>query len=211
MSKIWRFYKKPTEEMKKFTNQELRLDVKYPLYAVTADKKMANMFRKTRNMDLFLEKSSSIDKDDVGMYLRAHDHATIDIYELDTYKDKNLPTQEPMVAKVCMTKSEYDYVADASDTGSILNLVSDWAGWVPIELFTPKIKKLLYKLGYHKAQLFVYQGEIPFYLDMQGDATGISFYDLEYEFDQFGVFVVLYEHTFSKDFSANVVMDRLIK
>lgn len=198
MSKVWRFYKKPTEEMKKYSNKELRLDVKYPLYAVTHDKKLASMFRKTRNMDLFLEKVSSIDKEELEDYLRTHDHSELDIYKLSSYKDKNMDTQEPITTYVCMTKSEYDYTTEASETGGVLSLIK---GWVPIEIFTPKIKKILYKFGYQKCQQFVFQGEIPFSEDV---TDGFGYYDLGYEFDELGVFVLLYQDTFSEEFFNHV-------
>lgn len=200
MKKVWKFYKKPTEEMKKYDNKEIRLDVKYPLYAVTADKNLAKIFRRTRNMKLFIEKTGFLEKEELEDYLRVHDHSRLNIYSLATYKDKNLETQEPMTADVCMTKNEYNYTTEAEETGGILNLIS---GWIPVKIFTPKIEKLLIRLGYQKCMQYVFQGDLPFDPDM---TDGFSYYDLNLEFDVFGIFVILYQDTFSKDFFEHVKM-----
>ena len=55
--RVWRFYKKPTKvnEIPETISEE----EKFPLYAITNDKKLAKEFMKTRDMSIFTVKKDT--------------------------------------------------------------------------------------------------------------------------------------------------------
>lgn len=191
--KIYRFFKKPTGNIAK--NQKLALNEKYALYAITPEKKLAKKFRQTRNMDVFIENDTSLSKDESDEYFRRNRERILDLLEFETYIDK---TGVPKFAKVLMTESEFNFVSEYTDTGSILGLVNNF---IPVQIFKHEIQEMFDILYYQKAAAFVGASE---YSDYSEDGC----VDMDARFDMLGTFILLYGDCLSDGFYENIHLTR---
>lgn len=194
MGKIWTFYKKPDEKLLEI-GDEIPLDTKYALYAITSSKKIASIFEKSRNMDLFLKKVIECDKDDLEDYMKRHRSSHLNWYWLQSYRNKNTSMQEPYFTRVLMTENELNFTLEVSDGGALAYFFKHF---IPTEIFESHIRKYLRILKYDEFSAFVMmeRNQTPYNMD-----EDIDFYSLTMSFEQFGTFFMLYEKTFSERFA----------
>ena len=103
--KVWRFYKKPTKvnEIPETISEE----EKFPLYAITNDKKLAKEFMKTRDMSIFtVKKDTEVDKSEYAEIVSKNRSALLVVNNLITSKDKYTNNQEVYEVPVVMTTFE---------------------------------------------------------------------------------------------------------
>ena len=192
--KIYTFLKKPDEEM--LHDDTVDLNIKYALYAITPVKDDAKTFKKSRNMDQFISRDIDVDEEEYDQYLLRNRGKILNRYWLQSYKDKNTDNQTPYWINVLMTENELNFTIETTDSGTVLNRISNY---IPIDIFDSKTKKSLYTLRYHKAMqsaLSMTASEKLSYMDFgEGD-----FWDTGLSFDMFAIFMLLYQNTFSVDF-----------
>lgn len=184
--KVYKFFKKPTEEMKNIPLSEFSLQQKYPLYALTVDKKLAKKFRKGRNMDLFIEKVDDIEREYVDEYLRAKRDRLLDTLVFESYV---FGKGKPKYISVVLTDSEFNLVSEYGDTGQILNYIP-YESWISTIIFSENVRRILNGVYYEKSMNFA-------------QAKGINedgYLNLPIRFDLFGIFLLTYKDTFSNDF-----------
>lgn len=146
---------------------------KYPLYAVTNNKKYAKIFRESRKNAHFIEKTYSGTKEECLEYMNRHRGEVLDWYGLNTRK--NLGS-----VKVLMTEFECDNVLESSER---MSPVFDANGYVPPNIFKRKIYECLEYIGYPQAYL-MYALEY----DYQSCTDAIEFLD-ELRIDALMVFL----------------------
>lgn len=191
--KIYTYLKKPSDIVRNDPN--LPLDVKYSLYAITTNKEHSKLFKKTRNMDLFIQRTIEVDtKEDAEKYMKNHRGQVLTKGYIRGVKDKNLDTQRPFFAYVLYTENEINFTMECTDSGQVLNYISSY---IPIEIFSDRVREALYTLKYHKAASVVY-GRTVASIDVEHPID--DFLDIEMSFDMFGVFILLYQDTFSENF-----------
>ena len=103
--KVWRFYKKPTKvnEIPETISEE----EKFPLYAITNDKKLAKEFMKTRDMSIFtVKKDTEVGKSEYAEIVSKNRSALLVVNNLITSKDKYTNKQEVYEVPVVMTTFE---------------------------------------------------------------------------------------------------------
>lgn len=112
---IWKFYKIPEGEVP----SNINLVDKYPLYAITNDKKLFTRFKNDRNMKKFIIKKDWIDEDDYAMFANEHRSTVLREHKLNT-EVKNKNKEVNMV----LTMGEYTEVSE-----SMLYLLEDIDLW----------------------------------------------------------------------------------
>lgn len=199
--KIHTFYKKPTNE--DIMDNATPLDVKYPLYAITPSKKIAKLFKNTRDMNQFIYSVIDCEPDEgYDEYFIAHRGQLLQKSWLEGIRDKNKDTQEPYWVEVLLTENELNFTMEAVDSGLVLNRVSSY---MPVPIFAGKYVDALQAIQYEKAALFA--------LSMRGSdliesvhPTEYDVLDLDMTFDMFAVFMLLYQKTLSPDFFTNITI-----
>lgn len=202
--KIYKFYKKPDKEHENMIiRNDYDLMTKYPLYALTNDKKLAKKFRKTRNMKMFLEKVDDMDNEQYVMFAKKHRGRVIVSTTLETVLDKNTENQKVAYATVIATDNELNYLMESIDTGQILNLVIQ--NWVPIQIFTEEVQSFLKDLLYDKVTAFIAASSTEDKY-MVGDYEMI---DLPIEFDQLYAFYIIYNDILTSGFFEEIKLETL--
>lgn len=143
--KVWRFYKKPETDIDKIPDSVSIID-KYPLYAITCEKKLAKRFMKERNMDKFiLRTDNDAEKEEYSYFANSHRSTVLELHKLDTV-DVN---DKVISVEVLMTMNEYQYVEETMNVP-----LFDESWWYPMpmpNIFNKDIRKALRKLGYTQA------------------------------------------------------------
>lgn len=193
--KIYAFYKKPTKDIMDLPEKELTIKMKYPLYAFTSDKNIAAVFLLSRKKSAFLRKSYKVTKDEYEEFALPKRGCMLNWVMLENSKGK-----EPTFINLVATENEVDFVLETIEHHGVWNFID---GWVPIDIFRGKFRKCLETLQYDKIYRFVAASrygssmnhEDPIYED-----GGFDIFDLNIEYSQFGVFIIVYGHLLSKDF-----------
>lgn len=143
--KVWRFYKKPETDSSEIP-PNVSITDKYPLYAITCDKKLAKRFIRERNQDKFiLRMDDDVDKSDYAEFANMNRSTVLDIYIIDTNDEKG----KAVSVEVLMTMNEYQYV---EETMSFPLFDETWWYDMPTPiLFNKSICKALRVLGYTQA------------------------------------------------------------
>lgn len=190
--KLWAFYRKPEKYMENMDEREVPIDTKYALYAITADKLCAKAFEGSRNMDLFLKRVIKCDEDDIDEYLIQHRSSQLTWCWLETFRNRNRANQQQCFAHVLLTENELNFTTESVDSGTVLSRIRNF---LPIEIFNEEIARYLRDVRYDEVSTMIMmgRGEYPF------NGTD-EFSYLSVSFDQFAVFMMFYEKTFSEHF-----------
>ena len=125
--KVWRFYLKKAELAKKTQNEiwinqsmlpsQNKLNKKYPLYAITSDKKKAKKFMEQRDMDVFIMQVSDVSKDEWSKFANQNRGCVLDHEKLHTKTGKvnKDGTDETMKVRILMPYSEKIYLDSMVD------------------------------------------------------------------------------------------------
>lgn len=173
--KLWRFFRVP-ENIKDYEN--IRVQDKFPLYAVTNNKKYAELFQKGRKKKSYICQCTKVNKEDGIKYMNKNRSNVIAYKEVET-SDQNYTS---IIVKVLMTEGEYDIVNEMLESAAIFKEV----GWVPPEIFHKNIISFLDDVDYNN-----------YYKLITGNLiNNVDDYDSypEYNpvFDELGSFIYLY-------------------
>lgn len=184
---------------------EHRLDETYPLYAFTEKKKTAAKFIAERDMSKFIYVTAKVNKNDHTEWMHHHRGMWLDYYKMTTYKNKYTPRQQECYAKILMTENEYTYVDQALEI-SAPNILAQYTTFLDIDIFDPELKRDLITVGY-EALWGMYQEINDTECVDNFDAIEILQnygWDSGITFDQYGLFILIYENLLSEDFYNNV-------
>lgn len=137
--KIWRFFKIPKniEYM-----ENMNLEDKFPLIAITTNKKHAKEYMKGYKKDSYTMKCDDCAKKEVKKYMETNRGKVLDYYKLYTYKNKSLV--ECKTVKVLMTDFEYRTLEEITDSfGFLMDLPA-----INPDIFNYKIELYLDTLSY---------------------------------------------------------------
>lgn len=137
--KIWRFFKIPKniEYM-----ENMNLEDKFPLIAITTNKRHAKEYRKAYKKDSFTMRCDDCAKKEVKKYMETNRGKVLDYYKLYTYKNKSLV--ECKSVKVLMSDFEYRTLEEITDSfGFLMDLPA-----INPDIFNYKIELYLDTLSY---------------------------------------------------------------
>ena len=126
---------------------EYTLSDQYPLYAFTADKKLAKRFEKERNMDKFIKIVSKVSREKYIEYGETNRNHDLSLYKLATSRKES----ESGVATLVMTLIEYQCV-DPELASVALYDDNFWCSeyHCPPYVYKTKIQKALDFIDYSK-------------------------------------------------------------
>lgn len=136
--KIWRFFRIP-DEVELYEN--LRAKDKFPLYAITNDKKLAKIFKRSRKKSRYICKCTEKSKSECIEYMNRNRSRVIGYHNLMTSINDRLCS-----VKVLMTDGEEDIIRELADSLAIYNDVE----WINPTIFNSEYQKILEGLGYTK-------------------------------------------------------------
>lgn len=183
------------------------LDDKYPIYAFTRDKKLAMRFMEERNQSNFIYIKVDKDDDYAEEWCNHHRRHQIGKYNLETFINKNLDTQDIRYTQIVATEGEIDYLMDSIDTFSI---VHRFCKFISPDIFTSKIYDVLKYLGYvdmarfHESMTVTeYQSGIV--CEPNTEEDDLDFLgSIPIRFDQLGSWIVLYSDMLNDEFYKNL-------
>lgn len=177
---------------------------KYPLYAITKSKKVANRFMAERNMKSLI--SIPVDKDDSiadEWYQHNRGHI-INKYALETYTHKNTDQQDVKYADILATEDEINFSMESIYSLSIVHRFSDY---FDVSIFSSDVLHALETLRYpemSKFHLSMTLGATVSNTVEYVDDQDCNITDLHVRFDQLGVFVFLHREMLTEAFYANI-------
>ena len=173
---VWRFFRVP-DNLDDYDN--IRSKDKFPLYAITTNKKDMKSFLLGRRNESFICKKSEQDKDEVIEYLNKNRGKVLKYYRLYTYKGNDL--RKSVKIEVLMCEDEYNIMSELMETYSIFNDIP----YVTPDVFTKKVQKHLIKIQYVSSyQLFT---------SNTLDTIDVDYPNLDFEYDELGVFVEIFD------------------
>lgn len=193
--KIYAFYKKPTKDILDLPPGEMTLEMKYPLYAFTTDKSIAAIFLASRKRSIFLAKQYKVTEEEYEEWAIPKRGNL-----LNWVMFENLKTKEPTLVNMVATDNEANFVLEIIESHGVWNYID---GWVPIQLFHGKLRKSLEELQYNKIYNFAVASRYGTYNNPDTgiyEDGGFDIMDLDLKYSQFGVFLLIYGYTLSKDF-----------
>lgn len=182
---LWRFFKKPEiNDEKEF--DDLPISQKYPLYAITGDKKMAKRFQEERDMNKFIIRKSKVTREEFSEFALQNRQAVLSIQNLLTSNDNN---ERPghMNVQVLLTQMEYQICAEPNIS------ITDEYWWNTVNiadplLFNDNIKESLNNLDY--INLFMlFNGNIDYYDEKDYEPPN-------WNIDQLAYFILIYGNLF---------------
>lgn len=185
--KLWRFYLKPKNAKAVIPDEEVQYA--YPLYAVTQSKKFAKEFKRSRNMDLFIERyTDNVDREDGETYLQAN-RAHLIVEGLLESIHETKTEQYPIYVRVLTTENELNYLTEATDSGEILNL---FPPMIDINIFCEELQEALAVLNYDKVQNWKASSKM--------DQISEGIYDLGFDFNMLGCFIFLFSKYYKEGY-----------
>jgi hypothetical protein len=186
---LWRFFKKPSIDADDVPTV-LTITDRYPLYAITCDKKLAKRFQRERNSDKFIIKKTKVDKAEYAEYAMRNRSCVLCIQKLTTVKNKNTKDQEILDVEVLLTTAEYQICKEP------MILIGDDSWWtntayeVPNPyIFNTEVTKALRYFDYIMLyKLFVESAEM---MEQDDDYSVPQWY-----IDELAYFVDIYQDTF---------------
>lgn len=140
--KVYKFFKIPDID----ENDDIDLERKYTLYAITNNKNYANRFKEDRDMKKFICKThDDIDKDEYAEMCNEDRGSVLGIYPLVTIFDKVRIRENAVTKEVLMTYSEKQLIDDAQ---TILDDESLWQSMPYPLIFKSKYVSVLKALQY---------------------------------------------------------------
>ena len=155
--KVYKFFKIP-----EISDDDIDLESKYILYAITNNKKYAERFKSDRNMKKFIFKEhSGVTKEEYADMCNKDRSAVLDIYNLSTVFDDNHTRENTVTTKVLMTYWEHQIVDEPS---TLLDDESLWRDMPYPLVFKKKYIEMLKELQYITYYKLMTPGNIPHHL-----------------------------------------------
>ena len=136
------------------------LQSKYPLYAITNDKKLAEQFESERNMKLFMKKvTEGVDLNEYQKYTRVHRGCVLCTmtFTMKADTEKGYEESKP----VTVTEIEKTTIADELEVTLRNFNLSFFREDIRSKIFKGKLKKYLEKTYYDTAAYF-FTSDLPF-------------------------------------------------
>lgn len=172
-----------------FTGQSL--DCKYPLYAFTNDKKLAERFIYERNMNKFLYITAKKPNDIAELWMHQHRGNWLSIRKIETYINKNSENQYVKWAEVLATENEVSYLESCVQSSPANILAQYVKKWYCPDIFTDKVREALEVIKY----------DVMYDLVMNSESAPLDYYySEEIEVDQLGMFALIYSNILSDRF-----------
>ena len=182
--------------MKIYAYYLLEMDMQ-PLYAFAKEKEIAKRFEESRNMNKFLKKELSLNKDDYYQFCDTFKSHQLTVATFTT-KDPSRPTTKREIKVVCTWDEEKTSIIKQDEAYQLFfskNLL-------PPKIFTGEVQDTLCALGYHSIYTWLHdQYFLPFFDMAENDLI----YDIDpdeksvdparYEIETFGIFMYLYGNT----------------
>lgn len=164
----------------------------YSLYAITNSKKLAKDFMATRNMDRFILKKDTVEKD-VGIEI------------LESYRTFNLISGALSTAYINddgiysianenITATEYEIMVATGEFNDMIEILSEswWVNTAPIECFKGKLKKILEFFEYDKFYKIMCPNNDP---PIMGSYDEDDYSAPDAQIDELAVFINIFKDT----------------
>lgn len=146
MKKCYRFYLIPSEKNEEIPDT-VKLEDKYPLYAITDKKEYMKRFKKERNMKKFIYICSEVDDEEYADFANMYRSTVLSEKDIQTVFDKYGKNNKIDFVKILMTESEYQF----STEEEFIEIFSEqwWINYAPHPyIFNTKIQKALSAFQY---------------------------------------------------------------
>lgn len=196
--RLYRYYRKDAITEEEATKRNVRSDIRsrYPLAAVTTDKKIAREFEFERNMDLYFRFSDKIDSDDedeqeeIKKFLNRNRGAVLECWELNSSKNNHKKNQKLFSVHLHVTLNEKQEVQESS---SFMNDPAFWRRLPDISVFLKKYKKALNVMEYDNQHKLFNSDDYMAY-------SSLDYTPPNYELDELSVFIKLFGKYMNPEF-----------
>ena len=201
--KIWAFYLKASKEDMSIINAVSGDKFKHQPCALTTSKKLAKLFRLTRNMDKYIERTYDEESDDVDSVEKSFGGKRLDINYGPYFIDKNTENQKEVMVGFLSTTDECGFTEDMVDSYNVLGALMSDA--FPVDIFDEKLKNHLCYLAYDQFTNF-------FIADRASQNGEYEVFDLvgsieiRFRLDFFAVFCKLYGDRLSDSFMSHIII-----
>ena len=189
--KVYKFFKIPSE----YEKDDIDIERKYVLYALTNKKEYADRFKEDRNMKKFICKvHKHVDSDEYTAICNNDRGAVLELHQLTTVFDENHTSRNSHKKEVLMTYWENQMIIDANIA---LDDESLWRSMPYPLIFKQKYKKMLDALQYTNYYKLMTAEYLPFDLSQ---SLAESDDDLDYSapslmHDELAIFIDLVRDT----------------
>lgn len=184
--KLYKFYKNPDSDI---INSKLSNTLKYPLYAFTRYKNVAEEFEKLHRKGIFKLIITEVDKDEFKEFAKDNRGCALEYKPLDSYIRTN---NVKLTYDILMTYNEYMYVDSISDPDSLTALFDGFI-FVNSCIFRKKVNKILKELFYHRLFL-MHNLEVNFddYSEEELENYMETIEDISWEYNTLNIYIMLY-------------------
>lgn len=184
------------------------LDEKYPVYAFTSEKKLAMQFMEERDQSNFIYIKVDKDDDDAESWCAYHNVHQLGRYNLETFINKNLDSQDVRYVQVLATGGEIDYLMESIDT---FNVIHRFCDYISPDVFTDKIYNVLKYFGYvdmarfHESMTVTECADGNIICEPNSDEDDLDFLgSIPIRFDQLGSWILLSTDMLTDAFYKNI-------
>lgn len=191
MKTVYRFYQKYSDVILD-ANDDLDIRDKYPLYALTNDKKLAKEFIRERDMDKFILRKSKMDNDEYVSFANQNSSSVLSSYDYVSY-DKDDSFKERDI-RIVSTWNEKEIVMGVIEE-SVASMESVKYISFPF-MFSEKYYKALDDLCY--VSFWKLNGNVSNYMEYMTEEEIESTDDYsfpELRFDEVSVFIYIHGYT----------------
>ena len=193
--KLYKYYKIPPSDEDNYSKSMHIMD-RYPLYAFTNDKKLANRFEKERKKEMFIRTvDKGLSREEYSNFAIDHRGSDLKLQKMVTVRHKNTNRQTVTNIRMVLTQNEYICCNEP------LMLITDESWWDEIThcalanpyVFKPEIREALRILQYNVSfKLFNQDINIMDFIDEEDD----DYEAPNFIIDEVAVFIKLYGDTF---------------
>lgn len=189
--KVYKFFKIPSRH----DRDNIDIEQKYVLYAITNNKEFANRFKEERNMKKFIYKvHDGVSKEEYAEMCNEDRTAVLELYRLRTVLNNNHTLNNSEEREILMTYWEKQLIDEPP------SLLEDEAYWKDMPyplLFKNKYVDVLNTLQYISLYKLMASAYLPFELIQRLSTTGDDDYSApSFEYDNVAIFININEDTF---------------
>lgn len=184
-----------------YSDSNIGLDRKYPLYAFTDDKHLAAKFVAERNMEKFIYTVIKKDNDIAVEWMHHHRGSWLSMRKVGTFINKNSPNQELRYVNILITENEMSYLDELLEISPV-SVIANCCKFINPIVFTDEVYDALSTLGYQDIVEMclissdMYESEPMTVWELES-SRGISF-------DPLGIFVLMYDNILTELFYENI-------
>lgn len=193
--KLWRFYYKPTEEELE-DSERISTSDKYPLYAFSHDKKIVDKFMSERNLDRFIVKKSSVDREDLENFSKKYRGKALIKYQMGTVLKKYTKDEKSFSIEYAITVDEKLIIEEIYE-GNGPKSLGDITWWYnlapPPEIFKKEIVEALRYLDYN--MIYKIYNKVSFSGGVEEMYEDDDYSAPDWTYDDFAYFINLFGNT----------------